>query len=125
MSSSKLNSVSSDPEIGDGDSGDDLRAKGHMPKSSSASELKYMSIDRQANFYDSDNASIPDVRVPMDELLSEEYVTRLDQDLEFVENIMKELLKCKQRIDECTFLESRRPKIYPSPPAAFPNIFPV
>jgi hypothetical protein len=122
MSSAKLNSVSSDPEIGDGDSGDDLRAKGNMPKSSSASELKYMSIDRQANFYDSD---IPDVRVPMDELLSEEYVTRLDQDLEFVENIMKELLKCKQRIDECTFLESRRPKIYPDPPSPFPNIFPI
>jgi hypothetical protein len=123
MSSAKLNSVSSDPEIVDYDG-------------KSESELKYQSIGRQDHLYENQyfgsyhrsnrfDSEIPDVRVPMDELLSEEYVTRLDQDLEFVENIMKELLKCKQRIDECTFLESRRPKIYPDPPSPFPNIFPI
>ena len=72
-------------------------------RSRSESEIKYQKIVRQVHL---------DEYVPWsnDDLLPQ---GTSNAEFDIIENILNELMRCKQRIDECTLIESRRFKVYP------------
>lgn len=107
----KSNAVMSDPAP-------PLRSRirsqfGSRSRSRSDSEVKYQKIVRQVHL--DEYECIPwsnDDLIPFgdDDLLQPGMV---EDESAFIENILNELMRCKQRIDECTFNESRRFKVFP------------